>query len=403
MAIDWSPYATSTPQEDGILSAIGVTAKRTGSRLLDILMNLDRPRRALWLGVEASLGEEDILKAMKKGWSLEDDLRTMDFFSEEFKEEHKILAPVAGFVGDVLGDPLTYVGAGAARQIGRGISKVTPGVVKNLAENLGRTDIARGLGVYRGDVRVAKEAADTARLRAAGQRSVIEQEVKQLRKEIDRMAGAAGVSYDDAARAFAETIENPPKITEGPWWRREGDAMRIRMTEELEASGGKFNQELFDLAKRHKLQYEDFLELEKRAGVKITDIMSNSRDLGVQSYLPHILGPKGRSALSGSKSFADWFRSPAQHASALPRNIKGTIKSINAEYAKKLEGQQLLHLDPALLMGVRKGRHITGMAGAQYLKDVAKALGHQKQLIYDPKSKKTVSYTHLTLPTIYSV
>ena len=76
------------------------------------------------------------------------------------------------------------------------------------------------------------------------------------------------------------------------------------------------DQELFDLAKRHKIEYEDFLELEKRAGVKITDIMDNSRDLGVQSYLPHILGPKGRSALSGSKSFADWFRSPAQHASA---------------------------------------------------------------------------------------
>ena len=116
--LDFSKYASPTPQDQGLLSAIGVTAKRTGSRLLDILMNLDRPRRALWLGVEASLGEDDILKAMKKGWNLEDDLRTMDFFSEEFKEEHKILAPVAGFVGDVLGDPLTYVGAGAARAIG---------------------------------------------------------------------------------------------------------------------------------------------------------------------------------------------------------------------------------------------------------------------------------------------
>ena len=398
--LDFSKYASPTPQDQGLLSAIGVTAKRTGSRLLDILMNLDRPRRALWLGVEASLGEDDILKAMKKGWNLEDDLRTMDFFSEEFKEEHKILAPVAGFVGDVLGDPLTYVGAGAARAIGKGVSAVTPNVVKNLAENLGRTDVARGLGVYRGDVRVAKEAADKARLSAAGQRSVIEQEVKQLRKEIDRMAGAAGVSYDDAARAFAEAIENPVKKMQGRGVTEEGypfytaptpdEAMRLRMTEELEASGGQFNQELFDLAKRHKIEYEDFLELEKRAGVKITDIMDNSRDLGVQSYLPHILGPKGRSALSGSKSFADWFRSPAQHASALPRDIKGTIKEINVEYAQKLEGQQLLHLDPALLMGVRKGRHITGMAGAQYLKDVAKALGHQKQLIYDPKSKKMI-------------
>jgi len=150
--LDFSMYARPTPQDDGILSAVGLTAKRTGSKLLDILMNLDRPRRALWLGIEASLGEEDILKAMKKGWSLEDDLRTMDFFSKEFREEHKILAPVLGFAGDVLGDPLTYVGAGVAKGLARGVSAVTPRVVKNLAENLGRTDIARGVGVYRGDI-----------------------------------------------------------------------------------------------------------------------------------------------------------------------------------------------------------------------------------------------------------
>ena len=400
MAQDWSAYASPTPQEQGILSSVGLTAKRTGSKLLDILMNLDRPRRALWLGIEASLGEDDVAKAMKEGWSLERDLRTMDFFSEEFKEEHKILAPVAGFVGDVLGDPLTYVGAGAAKGIAKGVSAVTPSVVKNLARNLGRTDIARGVGVYRGDVRVAKEAADKARLSVAGQRSLIEKETKALRGEIKRMAGAAGVSYDDAARAFAETIENPLKKTdlgflqEGTGLARVNatpeELMQIRMTEELEAAGGQFNQELFDLARTHKLQYEDMLSMEKAAGVKITDIMDNSKDLGVSAYLPHILGPKGRSALSGSKSFAEWFRSPAQHSSALPREIPLTIKQANIEYADRLKGQQLFHTDPALLMGVRKARHFTAMSGAEYLQTVAKKLGQPKQVWMDPKTKKLI-------------
>ena len=391
--LDLSAYAHQpTPQDDGILSAVGLTAKRTGSRLLDILMNLDRPRRALWLGLEAGVNDKDILKAMKEGWSLEDDLRTMDFFSKEFKEEHKILAPTLGFVGDVLGDPLTYVGAGVARQIGRGIAAVTPKQLKNLGINIGRTDLARALGVYSGDVRVAKEAADKARLRVAGRRHVIEGEVKVLRESIKKMAGAAGVSYDDAARAFNQAIEKPfPGLTGDITKEFPPDLIERGMDNvlrrELEAAGGVFNSDLAELAKAHRLDYKRMLNLEKESGVRIDDVLRNATELDVQAYVPHILGPTGRGFLGGKKSFKEWFRSPAQHSSAIPRTIPGTIRDINVEYASKLGRQDFLHTDPALLMGVRQARSETALSGVKYLQTIGSKLGRPNQVWVDGNGK----------------
>ena len=388
--LDWSGVANPTPQDPGILSSIGLTAKRTGSKLLDVLMNLDRPRRALWLGVEAGIDDEDILKAMKEGWNLEDDLRTMDFFSEEFKEEHKILAPTLGFVGDVLGDPLTYVGAGVAKSLGKGIAAVTPQALKNLGINIGRTDLARALGVYSGDVRVAKEAADVARLRTAGKRHTIEGDVKELRKNIKQMATVAGVSYDDAARAFNQAIEKPmPHIEDIGIYdvNTVGRAMDHTVRQELEAAGGMFNQELADLAKVHKLEYERMLDMEKAAGVKIEDILRNSKELDVQAYVPHILGPEGRRYLGGKKTFKEWFRSPAQHGSALPRTIPGTIEDINVEYGKKIGGTGFMHTDPALLMGVRKARSETALSGVNYLETIGSKLGHPTEVWLDGTGK----------------
>ena len=392
MAIDYSRYASPVPKDDGILSSIGLTAKKTGSKLLDVLMNLDRPRRALWLGLEAGGNDKDILKSMKEGWSLEDDLRTMDFFSKEFKEEHKILAPTLGFVGNVLGDPLTYVGAGVARQIGRGIAAVTPKQLKNLGINIGRTDLARALGVYSGDVRIAKEAADVARLRTAGKRHVIEGDVKELRNSIKKMAAVAGVSYDDAARAFNQAIEKPipgftgdiTKVFDPVTIER---AMDNTLKRELESAGGIFNSDLAELAKAHKLDYEKMLKLEKESGVKIDDILRNATELDVQAYVPHILGPAGRSFLGGKKSFKEWFRSPAQHGSALPRTIPGTIRDVNVEYAAKLGKPGFLHTDPALLMGVRKARSETALSGAAYLKTIGSKLGHPAQVWVDSNGK----------------
>jgi len=385
MAIDYSRYASPVPKDDGILSSIGLTAKKTGSKLLDVLMNLDRPRRALWLGLEAGVNDKDILKSMKEGWSLEDDLRTMDFFSKEFKEEHKILAPTLGFVGDVLGDPLTYVGAGVARQIGRGIAAVTPKQLKNLGINIGRTDLARALGVYSGDVRIAKEAADVARLRTAGKRHVIEGDVKELRNSIKKMAAVAGVSYDDAARAFNQAIEKPfpgltRDITKDFSPADIERAMDDTLKRELESAGGVFNSDLAELAKAHKLDYERMLDLEKTSGIKIDDILRNATELDVQAYVPHILGPAGRRFLGGKKSFKEWFRSPAQHGSALPRTIPGTIRDVNVEYASKLGRPDFLHTDPALLMGVRKARSETALSGVAYLKTIGSKLGHPAEV-----------------------
>ena len=391
--LDLSAYAHQpTPQDDGILSAVGLTAKRTGSKLLDVLRNLDRPRRSLWLGLEAGINDKDILKAMKEGWSLEGDLRTQDFFSKEFREEHPILAPTLGFVGDVLGDPLTYVGAGVAKGVFKGIGAITPQVLKNLGINIGRTDLARALGVYSGDVRIAKEAADVARLRTAGKRHTIEGDVKELRKGIKQMAAVAGVSYDDAARAFNQAIEKPipgftgdiTKVFDPVTIER---AMDNTLKRELESAGGIFNSDLAELAKAHKLDYEKMLDLEKASGVKIDDILRNATELDVQAYVPHILGPEGRRYLGGRKSFKEWFRSPAQHGSALPRTIPGTIQDINVEYGKKLGREGFMHTDPALLMGVRQARSETAMSGVNYLQTIGSKLGHPTEVWVDGAGK----------------
>ena len=406
--LDFSKYAQPTPQDDGILSAVGLTAKRTGSKLLDILMNLDRPRRALWLGIEAGVNDKDILKAMKEGWSLDDDLRTMDFFSKEFKEEHKILAPTLGFVGDVLGDPLTYVGAGVAKSIGKGISAVTPQKLKNLGINLGQTDLARALGVYTGDVRVAKEAADVARLRVAGKRHTIEGEVSELRKGVKQMAAVAGVSYDDAARAFSQAIEKPKTrsglaITPEQMAAETERLMDADMKAALEAAGGIFSPELSALAKAHKLDYQRMLDLEKASGVKIDDILRNAKELGVDAYVPHILGPEGRRYLGGRKSFKEWFRSPAQHGSALPRTIPGTIEDINVEFGKKLGREGFMHTDPALMMGVRAARHETAISGVNYLKTIGSKLGRPTEVWVDGSGRlihgvKVMGMKNIDLP-----
>ena len=57
-------------EDDGILQSILDVGSRTGSGVLDVLMQLDRPRRALWLGIdEATEGGDigEILESAGKG------------------------------------------------------------------------------------------------------------------------------------------------------------------------------------------------------------------------------------------------------------------------------------------------------------------------------------------------
>ena len=58
MAFEW--YEEELEEEGGILQDILDVGARTGSKVLDTLMQLDRPRRALWLGIEEATEGGDI-------------------------------------------------------------------------------------------------------------------------------------------------------------------------------------------------------------------------------------------------------------------------------------------------------------------------------------------------------
>jgi len=49
MSFKW--YEEELEEEGGVLQGILDVGARTGSKVLDVLMQLDRPRRAAWLGV----------------------------------------------------------------------------------------------------------------------------------------------------------------------------------------------------------------------------------------------------------------------------------------------------------------------------------------------------------------
>ena len=103
--------------------------------VLDYLALLERPSQALKVGVrESKLGgdiysalggvdltpKEGFFEGFKAGWMGEDEVRTQDFLPDNL---NPITKGILGFAGDVATDPLTYVGAGAIRSLGRGIKQ----------------------------------------------------------------------------------------------------------------------------------------------------------------------------------------------------------------------------------------------------------------------------------------
>ena len=157
----------------------------TGSALLDTLSLLERPAQALKVGIrETGIGgydptPEGFLAGLGKGWRGEDTVRTQEFMSKHFRTEHPWLAGIGGFVGDVLTDPLTYVGAGAVKLMGKGLTSaygVLPGstALTSAVSKLPYTETAgigrgiRGLGrafnvPITAEEKAAKQAADIAR------------------------------------------------------------------------------------------------------------------------------------------------------------------------------------------------------------------------------------------------
>ena len=385
-------------EDDGILQSILDVGSRTGSGVLDVLMQLDRPRRALWLGIEeATEGGDigDILESAGKGWRLEEDIRTQDFMSPEFREENPILAGIGGFVGDVLGDPLTYLGAGLARTAGKGIAAASPQFVKNMGAQFGETGLANALGIYGGRSLEAKKLFLKHKDRLAKEKFDIREEVTNLRTEIQKIAEDTGTEYKDVARALNESLENPqvlqPNQTADMFHLLEtGNEIGTRTSAQVLARElGVESDAALELSGRLRSMYKGILDSEVAAGMKISDVVERAEELGVSDYVLHFLTQAARQR-TDAKSFKDFFSwkkkgVPETHTSALARDIDSTIKDINDRHmahAKKMgikNPTPYFHEDSALLMGIRKGRSAEALSGINYLKALGDRFGSTKK------------------------
>ena len=392
MAFSWDSFEEE--EDDGILRSILDVGARTGSGVLDVLMQLDRPRRALWLGIEEATEGGDvgeILESAGKGWRLEEDIRTQDFMSPEFREEHPVLAGIGGFAGDVLGDPLTYFGAGLMKGVGKGVAAASPQFVKNMGSQFGETGLANALGIYGGRSLEAKRLLTQHKDKLFKDKFDIKEEVLNLRTEIQKIADDTGTQYKDVARALNESLENPqvlqPNQTADMFHILEtGNEIGTKTSAQVLARElGVDSDAALELSNRLRGMYKEVLDEELAAGMKITDVVERAEELGVSNYVLHFLTQAARRR-SGSSSFKDMFSwkkkgVPETHTSALARKIDSTAKDINDRHKAHAEAMGIknptpyFHEDSALLMGIRKGRSAEALSGINYLKALGERFG----------------------------
>ena len=396
-------------EEQGVLEWISSLGQNTGSRLLDVLEQLDRSRNAVAVGMWKTMEEQDptaFARGLKSGFNREEIVRTKDFLGKRYPEwvkEHPYWAGMAGFAGDVVTDPLMVVGAAPFKIAAKGVGFLTPEKVKSGISALGQTDLARGLNIYTGESKEIKDMADIAkgRMRGATSRSI--EDAKNLQSQIMHIVKNTGVSYDDAAKGITQSVESARALERGE------EVLSVRDALAEMGEGGLRWHRLPDMKKLQSIaddqagRYHQMYLQEKAAGVPISDIMRRADDLGVDGYVPHILSAEARRR-KGAESFKNWFRDPSAHKSLLQRKMPGTVQGINQRQARQMvvtslrnklkkaptEKQiaaelkkliasgklpQFLHTDPALLMGVRESRHAMGMEGQNYLTQVASRFG----------------------------
>jgi len=419
MASAYRDYLESLDDEEkkGVLSWITDMGKDTGSVILDVLSQLDRPRNALWVGMNEALKKDDptaFFGGAARGWKKEEVIRGMDLLKARYPDwvkDHPYMSGFAGFGLDIGTDPLMYIGPGMMRGVGKGIGILTPEWLKKGGRSLGQTDLARALNIYTGESRDVKMLADAAKGRMKGRNIMIEKDVQNLQNKIKVLSERAGVSYDDAARAVNESVES---ARAGERATRSGiPREKVSVSDALVEMGHgdvrwyglpRNVGGLQNIADAQAGRYHQMYLAEKAAGVPISDIMRRANDLGIDGYVPHILSAEARRRQTVD-SFKNWFRDPSKHPSVTARKMPGTVQAINQRKVKDLVSKRLnnklgkaptekqiaaelkrlsaagklpqfMHTDPALLMGVREARHTMGLEGATYLKEVGKRFGH---------------------------
>jgi len=419
-------YLDQTEEEEKtLLEMMKDLGARTGSRLLDTIMQLDRPRRAVFLGAEAAVKGDDVLEQALKGLKLEEDLRTQDLFKTkrgkevikgftgdpEYAEKHGFQAGVAGFIGDVAGDPLTYVPfIGGWKLIGKLGMALTPTIIKRLGAQFGETGLANAFGIYGGRSKIAKVMLDKARDKVGKSKYDVRQEVTDLRVEIQKIADETGTEYKDVARALNESLESPlikeardiPGGTrpttpgETPEMFPESfddlDVGKLTSREVLEKQLGVDSERAFLLSTKLKTQYKKMLDEERLAGVDPGDIRDRADAMGISDYVLHTLATAARQRV-GTSSWKEWFRKkpkgddPTLHPSMTERELEGTIKEINEAFMKKQRAKGIknpspyFHEDAAMLMGIRRGRSDRALAGANYLKEIGARFGRKEKFV----------------------
>lgn len=190
------------------LQSVGVTPatepeQQTGW-LMKALYAIDKPRAALWTAAEHAIKGKDIWEGAKKGWTENEtggdysgsDLVT-DIFGEESEDAgfaEKAGRFVAGFVPEVVLDPLNLVTAGAGSLVKGIATKGTGAVTKEIAEGLAKSAVkkASASSVANAATKAGKAASDDI-LRAAGQGAL---------SSMDDVAGQATTA---AAKASVKT------------------------------------------------------------------------------------------------------------------------------------------------------------------------------------------------------
>jgi hypothetical protein len=209
--------------------------------LLDYLALLERPSQAFKVGARESKLGSDIYKALgqvdltpnegffegfKAGWMGEDEVRTQDFLPEDM---NPITKGILGFVGDVATDPLTYVGAGAVRTIGRGMGRVGEATGANEAlqqagtkiANLkfgeaqrGLPDLARAFNIPMGEGKRVKGISGQAdEILKSFERETAEN-LPPLMRYFKRRAKDTGVASSKLEAAFRNAMERPKEVLE---------------------------------------------------------------------------------------------------------------------------------------------------------------------------------------------
>lgn len=142
--------ASSIANQRTRLKSVGVTpttAEPKTPALLKALMALDKPRSAVWTGVEHAVKGEDVLAGLAEGWKQEPGAYTgqklmtdlMGTQAENAGFAEKAGRGVGGFVAEAVLDPLNLVTLGAGSLAKGFLTKGAGVVTRELAEGLAKS------------------------------------------------------------------------------------------------------------------------------------------------------------------------------------------------------------------------------------------------------------------------